>query len=331
MNTNCNNLLRLKQLIEQNKESLKKKGLQTSFAFLFLSIVGSSNINPFSLQTYASENGVVDETVVSFPENNLEIELNYYPPSQVGPGVVNTSSSSIDSISIEEKTIFVLQHYQMNEVDFQTFVNAIIIESSLCGSSIDQNQIVSILYDLAMIPNEVKINHILITRGITLEQFAKTSQVVLAESAHDGTNYLDAFGVTSILINRIVSPIWAGYGQNVFEQAYARGQFSVVKNGRIASFVNRSDLIGYQAFIDCLYLGGSLPMHGYTSFKAWSKSPVGKIAFVHGGNRFEFEGELTVEARAMRYTLNDPMHLQYFSSIQEQEPELVPVLMVQNN
>ena len=254
MNTNYNNLLHLKQLIEQNKESLKKKGLQTSFAFLVLSIVGSSNINPLLLQTHASENGVVDETVVPFPENNVEIEVNHYSPSQVGPGVVNTSNNQIDTVSIEEKTIFVLQHYQMNEVDFHTFVNAIIIESSLCGSSFDQDQIVSMLYDLAMIPNEVKINHILITREINMEQLSKTAQVVLAESADDGTNYVDAFGVTEILNNREVSPIWSGYGHNVFEHAYARGQFSVVKNGRIAQFINRSDLIGYQAFIDCLYL-----------------------------------------------------------------------------
>ena len=92
--------------------------------------------------------------------------------------------------------------------------------------------------------------------------------------------------------------------------------------------MNRADLIGYQAFIDCLYLGGTLPMHGYCSFKAWSKSPEGRIAYVTGGNRFDLFDELTPEARARRYCLNDPIQLQYFSM--NQEEQYVPVLVVQN-
>ena len=163
---------------------------------------------------------------------------------------------------------------------------------------------------------------------INLDQLSRTSQVVLAEAAYDGKNYVDAFGVTNALNNREVSDSWSRSGQNVFEQAYARGQFSVIKNGRIQKFVNRADLIGYQAFIDCLYLGGTLPMHGYCSFKAWSKSPEGRIAYVTGGNRFDLFDELTPEARARRYCLNDPIQLQYFSM--NQEEQYVPVLVVQN-
>lgn len=325
MYTNYNHLICLKKILEQNRNHLKKKRIQTSFAFLFMTVVGSSSINPYFMQAYATEKSI-DETIEAFPEEEISCEVQNYSPTQVG--IDSTDNVSVSNLSFEEQKAFVLQHYQMSEVDYNTFVNAIILESLKSGSYLDQNIVTGMLYDMAMIPNEVKINHILATRGINLDQLSRTSQVVLAEAAYDGKNYVDAFGVTNALNNREVSDSWSRSGQNVFEQAYARGQFSVIKNGRIQKFVNRADLIGYQAFIDCLYLGGTLPMHGYCSFKAWSKSPEGRIAYVTGGNRFDLFDELTPEARARRYCLNDPIQLQYFSM--NQEEQYVPVLVVQN-
>jgi hypothetical protein len=327
-------LLQFKALLKQAK---KEQFVKVPFLLFFLALLNSNTKGPFIKEVYASEaEGREENDLTSqpyFPMDNESVSIEFDESSQeIGPATLSADvdvsvlddKSELNQSSLEEKRFSVLQTYQMKEMDLNSFVNAVMIESSKCGMPLDEEQIISILDDLAKIPNEVKIEYILRTRGITLEQLYRTSEIVLAESADDGNNYVDAFGVTLTMANREISDDWVECGNNIYLQAHAKGQFIVLTNGRVNRFRGETNRIGFQAYLDCLYMGSRLPMHGYTSFRSWGKSSVGRVAYVYGGNRY-FD-EITVEERLRRTGLNDPIQLANFEETLELEPKNEAIL-----
>ena len=67
------------------------------------------------------------------------------------------------------------------------------------------------------------------------------------------------------------------------------------------------DATRYQAVIDCLYIGGQLPMHGYTSFRSYSSPQSNRVNYIVSGNRFF--NELSLEERNHRYSLEEEIQL----------------------
>lgn len=216
-------------------------------------------------------------------------------------------------ITTEAKINYILPYYQMNVVDFNSFVNAVLVESSLSGSSLTREEIISVLYDLSFIPNEVKINTILSNQGMTMGQLDAVASVVMSEAYMSGYNYVDAYAVATTMLNRICSFQWGRCGINAYQQAYYPGQFEVVRLRFNLKFIGRWELIGFQATVDCLYMGASLPMHGYTSFRSWGRPAAGRVHYVTGGNRYF--NPLNAYERMGRYGLTDESQLLEFGDV----------------
>lgn len=299
----------------------KKTLLQLKKQLLYLAMVSQfSFVKPCFFSSYAQDMKDGLETTyenISTPSNAKMVSFTEEDSSLSGPGVcvleeeMTSNEEKIEqNIDMEAKYQEVLSYYQMSEVDFLSFVKAVSKESLNSGNPLNQKQIITILYDLAKVSNDVKINYILAKYNINLDQLYKTGAVVLAESCNDGNNYVDAYGVTTVISNRVVSKEWKYCGNTIYAQAHKKGQFVVVSNGRSARYYGKYDRIGFQAFLDCLYMGAALPMHDHTSFRSWGSKKEGRIAYVTGGNRYF--GSLDSEERCQRQGFNDSMARGYF-------------------
>ena len=133
---------------------------------------------------------------------------------------------------------------------------------------------------------EDKINYILTTFDITLEELDVCCAIACAEACCDGYDYQEAHNVINTAYNRIISARWvASLGDNIYDQMTAPNQFVVYQNGSYRKYLGRSDLPGYQAVIDFLSNTSELDTHSYLSFRS-NNSNIDGVELVDGGNLY---------------------------------------------
>ena len=121
---------------------------------------------------------------------------------------------------------------------------------------------------------EDKIDYILTTFDLTLEQLDVCCAIACAEACCDGYDYQEA------------RARWvASLGDNIYDQMTAPNQFVVYQNGSYRKYLGRSDLPGYQAVIDFLSNTSELDTHSYLSFRS-NNSNIDGVELVDGGNLY---------------------------------------------
>lgn len=136
-----------------------------------------------------------------------------------------------------------------------------------------------------------KINIILSKYHLTRNQFDVLAAIVLAEAK--ANSYEDAYCVINTIYNRTISATWRSYvdsifgencGENLYYQATCSGQFVVYESNIYQSFLNVTDLDGYQAVIDFLFTENL--KHNFLSFVANGSNSSGCFQFVSNGNLY---------------------------------------------
>lgn len=132
---------------------------------------------------------------------------------------------------------------------------------------------------------EIKFLVIMIREGNTYEELDKMCAGVCGEAFGSGSNYDDAYAVASSIINRTHKDSYVNkYGQRLYDQFCAPGQYEVEISGNYKKFLGQMDLEGYHAAIDAFYTRES--MHSYIEFRAnWVQLSSYEM-FVPGGNKF---------------------------------------------
>lgn len=131
-----------------------------------------------------------------------------------------------------------------------------------------------------------KIDYILTTFDLTLEQLDVCCAIACAEACCDGYDYEEAHNVINTAYNRVISARWvASLGDNIYDQMTAPNQFVVYQNGSYRKYLGRSDLPGYQAAIDFLSNTSELETHSYLSFRS-NSSNIDGVELVDGGNLY---------------------------------------------
>lgn len=285
---------------------LKKNAKSILFGLSFLACANHSQ----SVNCARAENKLVCDNEKW--EDNYVLDLVRYYEYMKNPHQVvadNDDNYRIYKTILNEAILMtqVRAYYHLSEGDYQTFMTALISEAQKSGLEYNEIDICAKLLQLSRISNEEKIAAILQNLNITSEEFERVASVCLAESGCDATRYIETYAVASVLLNRLADSSWRQLGNTVYTQAYAKGQFVVCTNGRANRFYGRKDLLGYQAVIDCLYIGGQLPMHGYTSFRSYSSPQSNRVNYIVSGNRFF--NELSLEERNHRYSLEEEIQL----------------------
>lgn len=132
---------------------------------------------------------------------------------------------------------------------------------------------------------EIKFLVIMIREGNTYEEVDKMCAGVCGEAFGSGSNYEDAYAVASSIINRTHKDSYVNkYGQRLYDQFCAPGQYEVEISGNYKKFLGQIDLEGYHAALDAFYTRES--MHSYIEFRAnWVELSHYEM-FVPGGNKF---------------------------------------------
>ncbi len=141
------------------------------------------------------------------------------------------------------------------------------------------------------IPTEVKAIVIMVRDNSSYSELDTSVAGCVSEAAGAGECYDDAYGVASVLLNRITDvPYVNTYGDSIYGQFTAhtddeRYQFSVYKSKAYLAYMGRTDLVGYQAAIDAFY--SREPMHDWLEFRAsWVDMDVEYEQFVENGNKY---------------------------------------------
>ena len=148
---------------------------------------------------------------------------------------------------------------------------------------------------------EDKINTIIETYNLTIEQLDIILAGCVAEACDDGNNYFEGYAVANTLYNRIRSYKWVNYisyllgeeaGASLYYQFIAPNQFTVYASEKYKNYLGKLDLPGYQAAIDMFYTEEI--MHNYLSFRGNCVNVINKYeTFNDNGNKYF--NELTLE------------------------------------
>lgn len=137
--------------------------------------------------------------------------------------------------------------------------------------------------------------------NMTLDELKTIIGIVIAEAKKG--DYVDGYAVTSVLWNRTHNIRWVNsFGDTLYEQATASGQFVVFEEGHYKSFIDTTEGEVFDAIMDCLETEDV--MHNYLSFRG-KQSDYG-VAFVEGGNKYfeEFlEEERIIEEEELKLQL----------------------------
>lgn len=132
---------------------------------------------------------------------------------------------------------------------------------------------------------EIKFLVIMIREGNTYAEIDKMCAGVCGEAFGSGANYEDAYAVASSIINRTHKDSYVNkYGQRLYDQFCAPGQYEVEISGNYKKFLGQIDLEGYHAALDAFYTRES--MHSYIEFRANWVQLSNYEMFVPGGNKF---------------------------------------------
>lgn len=127
---------------------------------------------------------------------------------------------------------------------------------------------------------------VMIRENNTFDELDYMCAGCVGEAYGAGECYNDAYAVASTLLNRIHSRWYHDtYGERLYDQFMAPGQYEIELSGNYKKFLGRIDLPGYQAVVDAFYSKNS--MHDWLEFRAdWVTPKYTYETFVDGGNKY---------------------------------------------
>lgn len=208
-----------------------------------------------------------------------------------------TNIKDILSIVFDRKTYlnykeqFIINH-NLNSYDLENGTNEMINKYLNNNAGTIFNTVIDSLYykQINNIPLDWALNYIYNRYDINKEQLTTIMKCVLTEAEKD--SYLDAYGVTNVLYNRTCSKLCTQYyGENIYDQLKADGQFDVLYNGSYQrTFGNKTleEIINERsnamAVIDCLIEEGL--MHKATSYYSVDYVNENSAQFSENGNNY---------------------------------------------
>lgn len=270
-----------------NKEKMKQK-MNGYFLKVAPFVILSSLTNPVNVT------GTSKEEIPTAEENKVQNNINL---AQILNESIFDTYEIIENERLSEEEIFqyVLGYCQTTDANFINLANHIVVSSQTTGYGYQNYmEVAQIFYEISQVPIEEKLNAVLMSEGITEEQFRVVTSVVSAEAKKSYGNvpcYIDSYGIINNIDSRTKCSRWIlSAGPTLYHQVVARGQYVVypkMSSRYLGDLTN-----GYLACIDFLYAEIYCKMHGLPllaperCLQFRNKERTGRIQYVPGGNNF---------------------------------------------
>lgn len=253
-----------------------------------------------------------------FMEIATPSNASYEPNSDLNS--LESSTSTVQSVGIAIPSNATLnkevgtEYCQFNEADYQTFMQFSLDQIKKSGvENVEEQNVLEYFYHISQVPIEEKIAYILEKYRLTYEEFLFVAAVFMAEGKWE--SYLDVYAVTDTGKNRCKDGAYCiDFGSNIYSQVMGRGQFSVIRDGRVYQFIGKTDMLAFQAVVDSLY--SSISLHNCLEFRGTSEKNFSGLQFTPRGNRFG--------GRNITFDVQGPMILELPIQEEEYVKTLVP-------
>ena len=212
------------------------------------------------------------------PYENVKNICNYITK----PELLNIQSKNLNLENIEKNTEFLINSY-LNNTTGESF-----------------NILINTLYykQINNIPLDTKLDYINKRWDLNEDQLTVLIKCVICEAAR--FSYIDAYAVTTTLMNRMSSYKWTNGYKDIYEQltkrfgVYYRGDYKCYDDLDLDDLLDK--YVGASAVIDCLF--SELPIHNATNFWSNGYENKNRVKFTtKGNNYFNENNQLSFEDR----------------------------------
>lgn len=233
-------------------------------------------------------------------DSSSDLDVEVFEPEPVNPRVESMARASegpddyFYSISVEEKIEYVLEAFSISYREF----------NDIC-----YNQVGTDLY-YVLNPYREAINNEMIPVILEREGLSESQlDIVASTTNHEGgSNYEDAYGVSSVFLNRTNDVSYVrSHGTSVYSQCVAPSQFQSYFDGYYKQFLGKKT-IAKQAFYDAMY--SRTTIHDWKSFRSWRTYDYSDNYIIVGGNRYD-----VIFDRYNIYTDEDAVKDDYFRTL----------------
>ncbi len=215
------------------------------------------------------------------------------PTTNPYENVKNICSYITDKATFKNKLIQLKTEENLTDYDIKEAANDFITEYLNDDFGEAADILINTLYykQINNTPLKTKLDYIYQRWDLTEEQLTILIECVLCEAMHH--SYIDAYAVSTTLMNRMSSIKWTEGYDNIYEQLTKR--FGVYYRGDYKCYdgLSLNDLIkqyeGASAVIDCLYT--ELPIHNATNFYGNGYEGKYRAKFTENGNNYFNEND----------------------------------------
>lgn len=197
--------------------------------------------------------------------------------------------------SLEEEITTLMEYFNVSSAEqVLNFVRVFINTMKEYDKILTEEEMIDIFYDMSQVPQDVKINEIKDTYGLTDEQVDEYAATHIGEG---GTSYIDPFASSTTALNHSQYQVWINSltksrGMDVQDNIYLHTcyipQFEAYKGRLYTQSLGDRSIIGYTAALDAIYLCKhyNIVMHNYAEFRSNGTTSFSNIQFTKNGNRF---------------------------------------------
>lgn len=301
----------LAETIQRRDEQLKNTtnfDLNSTTPFMEIATPSNASYEPNSdLNSLESSTSTVQSVGIATPSNAT---LN----KEVGTEYCQFNAEELSNAEVSALKEVIIKYCQFNEADYQTFMQFSLDQIKKSGvENVEEQNVLEYFYHISQVPIEEKIAYILEKYRLTYEEFLFVAAVFMAEGKWE--SYLDVYAVTDTGKNRCKDGAYCiDFGSNIYSQVMGRGQFSVIRDGRVYQFIGKTDMLAFQAVVDSLY--SSISLHNCLEFRGTSEKNFSGLQFTPRGNRFG--------GRNITFDVQGPMILELPIQEEEYVKTLVP-------